>query len=113
MKFPRSPQSQIQEWQQKHQLELLGCAGRSSAAVEPGYCLHHGITPGHNCPRVKNGSKSTGSCLDVLDVPQLLLHLAALSARFWITPGHDSPGFKSGSKSTVGCLDVLDLCQLL
>ena len=32
------------------------------------------ITPGHHSPRCKNGSKSTiGSCLDVLDAPQLLL----------------------------------------
>ena len=37
-------------------------------------------TPGHNCPRDKNGSKSTASsCLDVLDIDQLLLHLAARS----------------------------------
>ena len=32
------------------------------------------ITPSHNSPRFTNGSKSTSSCSDVLDLPQLLLH---------------------------------------
>ena len=59
------------------------------------------MTPGHNSPRFKNGSKSTtASCL--LDVTQLFLHLA----------GHNSPRFKNGSKSTASCLDVLDVTQL-
>ena len=60
-----------------------------------------------------NSSKSTGTCLDMLDVLQLLLHLAAVSAVIWLTPGHNSPRFKNGSKSQVICLDLLDIPQLL
>ena len=37
---PRSQQPQIRDWQQKHR-HLLGCAGRSSAALAPGCCLLH------------------------------------------------------------------------
>ena len=73
-----------------------------------------GCTPRHDGPRFKNGSKSTaGSCLNVLNVSQLILHLAAVSASSWITPGHNSPRSKNGSKSTKSCLDVLDVSQLL
>ena len=43
-------------------------------------CPEFWITPAHNSPRCKNGSKSFATCLDALDVPQLLLHLAAVSA---------------------------------
>ena len=57
------------------------------------------ITPGHNSPRFKNGSKSTDSCLDVLDAPQLLLHLCPKSRpnarhfserkqQYWTKPRH-------------------------
>ena len=42
---PRSRQTQIQEWQQKHG-QLLGYAGRCSAALAPGCCLR--MTPSHN-----------------------------------------------------------------
>ena len=41
---------------------------------------------------------NTISCWHVLDVPQLLLRLAAVSATVWSTPGHNSPRLKNGSK---------------
>ena len=108
-----SQQPEIQEWQQKH-CQLLGCAGRSSAALAPGCCLRHILGhPRSQQPRFKNDSNSMDICLDVLDVPELLLHLAAISAIAWITPCHNSPRLKNGSKSTASCLDVLDVPQLL
>ena len=94
-----STEPQIQEWQQKHG-HLLGCAGRSSAVL------------GHNSHRFKNGHKAASVAW--MCTPQLLLHLAAVSAETCTTPGHNSLRFKNGSKSTIGsCLDVLDVPQLL
>ena len=40
------------------------------------------ITPGHNSPGSKNCSKGTAACLDALDVSELRLHQAAVSAKF-------------------------------
>ena len=71
-----------------------------------------GIPPGHNSPKFKDGRKGIRICLNLLDVPQLLLHLAAVSTPVWITPGHSSPRFQNGCKSTTSCLDVLDVPQL-
>ena len=79
----------------------------SSFALAPGCCLRHILDhPKSQQPRFKNGRKLAVGFVDVLDVPQLLLHLATISAMLRKTPGHNSPRFKNSSKSTASCLAV-------
>ena len=100
---PRSQQTQIREWQQKHR-QLLGCAGRSSAALAPGCWLRHILdNPMSQQTLIPKWQQSTKtSCMDVLDVPQLILHLAAVSSKGWITPNHNSPRFQKHHQ-LLGC----------
>ena len=84
---------------------LLSCAMNVHVHLPSGDGCSIEVSPGTPISTV-------GGCLDVLDVPQLFLHPAAVSAEFWITPGHNSPRFKNGSKSAGSCFDVLDVPQL-
>ena len=49
---------------------------------------------------VANGCKRLASCLNLLHIPQLLLHVVAVSAKGCIAPCYNSSGFQNGSKST-------------
>ena len=80
-------------WRNRFALVLMLNSARLAAKLLlhlAAVCAVYWITPGHNSPGRKNGSKRTiRSCLDEADVPQLLLHLAALSTIVWMTPSHN------------------------
>ena len=64
-------------------------------------------------PDSRMATKALVGCLDVLDLCQLLLHLAAVATTTGTTPGDNFPRFKNGTKSTGSCLDVSNIPQLL
>ena len=72
-----SPQSRQPKRQQKH-TELLECAGPAPTALAP-VTTSAWIAPSHHRAIGQDGSKSTVSCLNLLDLHQLLSYLATVT----------------------------------